>query len=289
MSNEQTDQLGWNPPDGGLTLDELFPNPETAPQGQNSNAQVSVQQTQPEYFLKTGTTSYKSLEEAVRGTEEKDRTVERLKAELAQLKQQAPVAPATTLPAEDYRKTMFKRLAEAAQKGDETGYMDVLAEFQSATLAQFAPALTGVYEEQAINKVESEAKDFRQWLHSPDYTRTLEQFPRLADAIRASKSDPRLAGQLEEFYRLAYRAYAAEHVNELQAQAARSSAPAPTPTRPTLQSGTPTPIPNNLPTNNGTFSREQILTNRAARQEFLKQFRERQGAALDTRFGDVGL
>jgi len=288
MSIENTDPNGWNPPDAGLTLDELFPNPELVPQGQAPVVQ-NPPQAAPEYFLKTGTTSYKSLEEAVRGTEEKDRTVERLKQENERLKLQTPAPVVTTPPAEDYRKQMFKKLAQAAQSGDETGYMDALAEFQTATLAQFAPALTGVYEEQAINRVEAEAKDFRQWLGSSDYTRTLEQFPRLADAIRAAKSDPRLAGQLEEFYRLAYRAYASEHVNELQAAAARSSAPAQTPTRPTLQASTPTTVPNNFPTNSGVYNREQILTNRAARAEFLKQYRERNGAQLDTRFGDIGL
>ena len=283
---------GWNPPDEGLTLDELFPNPELQPQAATSNAQPQTPQAPAnEYFLKADTgTVYKTHEEAVRGTAEKDRTIERMKAELAQLKVQQPVATPQGAPAEDYRKQMFKRLAESAQKGDEIAYMDALAEFQGAVLSQFAPALTGVYEEQAIAKVETEAKDFRQWLHGPAFTETMEKFPLLAQAIRAAKSDPRQAGQLEEFYRLAHRAYAAEHVNDAVVQAARSGTNAqPIQARPTLQAGTPTPAQSRIPTNNGTFSREQVLNNREARAEFLKRFREERSGAMNAQFGDLGL
>lgn len=287
------DDTQWNPPDGGLTLDDLFPNPELTPQGAAPVVQQTPQAPPVEPFLKTSTTTYKTLEEAVRGTEEKDRTVERLKTELAQLKQTHQATPTQSAPAEDYRKVMFRRLAKAAQDGNEAEYMDALAEFQTSVLSQFAPALTGVYEQQAISAVESEVKDFRSWLNGPEYTRTLEQFPVLANAIQIAKSDPRAAHQLNEFYKLAYRAYAGDpaRANETSTAVARSSvAPAPTPTRPTLQANTPTPVISGLPQNIGApYTREQIMNNRALRTEFLKRFTAERSQALEKTFGELGL
>jgi hypothetical protein len=295
MANEPNGSADWNPPDNGLTLDELFPNPELASQGPASGTQ-DAPQTHEEYFLKAGTgTVYKTVEDAVRGTEEKDRTIERMKSELEQLKRQQPQASQTTAPPQNptaYKKAVFKRLAEAAQAGNEEAYVDTLAEIQMATLSQFAPALTGVYEQQAIQSVSTEAKDFGSWLHGPEYSRTLEQFPALANAIQTAKSDPRAAGQLTEFYRLAYRAYAGDpaRINQVVTDVARTSAaPAVTPPRPTLQSSTPTPVPTNLPQRSPQLTREQILSDRNARTEFLKRFREERGAAMEARFGDIGL
>lgn len=284
------DDAGWNPPSGNLSLDDLFPNPELA--GQQPAAEISAPAppAPPEYFLKAATgTVYKTIEDAVRGTEEKDRTIERQKQELAQIKAQTQPQPTTQAAPGDYQKQVFKRLAEAAQKNDETGYMNTLAEFQMSVLQQFAPALSGVVEDNAIRQVESESKDFRSWLSGPEYSRTLEQFPILAQAISTAKSDPRMAHQLSEFYRLAYRANVAEHANEIATTAARGAAPAPTPTRPTLSANTPTPVPSGMPQRSAQLNREQILSDRNARQEWLKRFREERGQAMDVSFGEVGL
>jgi hypothetical protein len=293
MSNDPNQNADWNPPDGGLSLDELFPNPELASQSP-ATATPTAPQSHDEFFLKTGTTSYKTAEEAARGTEEKDRTVERLKAEVAQLKAQHPVQSTTTSPEQtpsQYKKAMFKRLAEAAQAGNEEAYIDSLAELQTAVLSQFAPALTGVYEQQAIASVSGEAKDFSSWLHGPEYTRTLEQFPALASAIQTAKSDPRAAGQLTEFYRLAYRAYAGDpsRINQVMTDAARSSVAPVVPTRPTLQSSTPTPVPTGMPQRGAQLTREQILSDRTARKEFIERFKQERGASMEQRWGDIGL
>ena len=293
MTDELTNQPSeWNPPDGGLSLDELFPNPENASQTPTPVAQnVTPQAHQPEYFLKASTgTVYNSLEDAVRGTEEKDRTVERLKAELAQLKAQTPQPQSQ--PQADFAETAFDKLATAAQKGDKRAYIQALAEVQMATLQQFAPVLSGVYEQNAVSRIESEgAENFRAWLNSPDYTRTLEQFPRLAEGIQAAKNDPRFAGNLEEFYRLAYGAYVASKAKEISTTAARNSAPAPTQPRPTLQANYPTPVTQSggPRVSSGPMTREQVLSNRQARQEFIKRYQETRGAALDSSFGELGL
>jgi len=292
-NDQQVLDSEWNPPGGELSLDELFPNPELNPQGTAPVTPVATPQpSAPEYFLKAATgTVYKTLEDAVRGTEEKDRTVERLKAEVAQLKAQHP-APTPQQPQTDFAEQAFDKLAEAATKGDKRAYIQALAEVQIATLQQFAPALTGVYEQQAVTKIESEgAKDFRAWLNGPDYSRTLEQYPRLAEGIQAAKSDPRFAGNLEEFYRLAYNAYVASKASEIATTAARNSAPAPTPTRPTIQASYPTPVTpqGGAPSSHGPMTREQVLSNRAARQEFIKRYTESRGTALDATFGDLGL
>lgn len=283
----------WTPPGGELSLDDLFPNPEIPQQGNVSGSQPQSQPAPPEYFLKASTgTVYRTPEDAVRGTEEKDRTIERLKSEKAQLESRlAPSTPQSAQP--DFAEDAYDRLAAAAQKGDKKAYIAALADVQMATLSQFAPALTGVYEQQAITSNEAEVKDFRGWLSGPEYTRTLEQFPALGHAISIAKSDPRQAGQLGEFYRLAYRAYAGDpaRINETQTQIARNSAaPASTPTRPTLQANTPTPVSGGLPQNIGApYTREQIMNDRAKRTEFLKRFREERGQSLDRTFGDIGL
>jgi len=287
------DDATWNPPDNGLTLDDLFPNPELPPQGGAAVTQTPAQQTQPEYFLKASTgTVYRTPEDAVRGTEEKDRTIERQKAQLAELQSKLqPQHPQE--PQVDFADQAYDKLAAAAQKGDKRAYIAALAEVQMATLSQFAPALTGVYEQQAITSNEAEVKDFRGWLSGPEYTRTLEQFPALANAISVAKSDPRAAGQLGEFYKLAYRAYAGDpgRINETQTQLARNSAaPAPTPTRPTLQANVPTPVTGSLPQNIGApYTREQIMNDRAKRTEFLKRYREERAGAMNTTFGELGL
>lgn len=295
MSNEQVihpDDQQWNPPGGELTLDDLFPNPEVTPQ-QSQPVTQTQPPAAPEYFLKASTgTVYKTPEDAVRGTEEKDRTILAQKAELDRLRNSH--APSTPEPPQaDFAETAFDKLAAAAQKGDKRAYIQALAEVQMATLSQFAPALTGVYEQQAISSLESEVKDFRSWLNSPDYTRTLEQFPQLANAIQVAKSDPRASNQLGEYYKLAYRAYAGDphRINDTQTQMVRDSVPsAPTPTRPTLQSSTPTPTPSGLPQNVGApYTREQILSNRATRQEFLKRYAAERNTSLDKSFGELGL
>jgi hypothetical protein len=293
-----TDQLHpddqqWTPPGGELSLDDLFPNPELPPQGGAPVTQVPTQTGQPEHFLKASTgTVYKTPEDAVRGIEEKDRTIERQKAQLAEL--QSKLQPQTAQPPQpDFAEQAFDKLASAAQKGDKRAYIQALAEVQMATLSQFAPALTGVYEQQAITSLESEVKDFRSWLSGPEYSKTLEQFPMLSNAIQTAKSDPRAAGQLNEYYKLAYRAYAGdpERIHETQTQVAQNSAaPASTPTRPTLQTSTPTPVGSSLPTNVGApYTREQIMTDRAKRQEFLKRYQQERGQSLDRTFGELGL
>ena len=278
----------WDPPAGDLNLDDLFPNPELAEQ-QPAPATQPPPPAAPEYFLKASTgTVYKSHEDAVRGTEEKDRTIERLKGQIAANPQPTPPPPGQP-DSDAFAKDIFKRLSDAASSGNEKAYLQTLAEFQMSQLAPFAPLLTEVAKEKAIRAMEPEAQDFRKFVGSAEYERTLEQFPLLKDAIRVAEQDPYRSGQLPEFYRLVYRSYTGEHAGERQAREIATNVPAPPPSRPTLTSSTPTLPATGIPAQSLRMTRDQVLQDRNARKEFLKRFEAENSGALNTSWSQVGL
>ncbi len=89
---------GWfnDAPGGDIDLDKLFPNPELALQApsQPPAAEPAAPQAPAaeQYFLKTATgTVYKSAEDAIRGTEEKDRVIQQLREKIAQSEGQDPL------------------------------------------------------------------------------------------------------------------------------------------------------------------------------------------------------
>ncbi len=277
----------YNPPDGGMSLDDLFPNPETALQ--QPNQPIQPVQPAPDYFLKASTgTVYRSQEDAVRGIEEKDRTIERLKSQLASMPQPQPTTPQAP-DGTQYAKDLFKRLSAAAQAGDEVSYVQALTELQMNNLQPFAGLLNEVAREKAIRAMEPEAKDFRHFVGSAEYERTLEQFPLLKDAIKLAETDPYRSGQLPEFYKLVYRSYSAEHANDVARQIAQSTQPAPPPSRPTLTSSTPTLPPQGIPQRSMQMSRDQVLADRSARRDFLKRYESENSGSLSTSWSSVGL
>lgn len=283
------DASSWNPPSGEMSLDDLFQNPELVAQ-QPAPVQPPVQPAPVEDFLKASTgTVYRSREEAIRGTEEKDRTIERLKAQIQQQSQPAPSATQPSQTEDEYAKGIFKRFSDAASANDHQAYLRTLAEFQMSQLAPFAGLLSEVAKEKAIRAMEPEAQDFRQFVGSSEYTRTLEQFPTLKDAIRNAEANPQMAGQLGEFYKLAYRSYKAEHAGEAAAQQIVQQVPAPTPARPTLSPSTPSLPPTGVPQRSAQMSRDQVLGDRNARREFLKRYESENGGALQTQWSSVGL
>jgi ribosomal protein L29 len=284
----------WNPPGGELSLDELFPNPELTPQAPPQIQAPAPQAPPPEeFFLKAGTgTVYRTKEDAVRGTEEKDRTIERLKNELAQLKAQtATTQPEQPASHREFAKQFFARLSKAASEGDAEAYANTLAEFQLAVLEPYRPLMSNVAKENAIRANEAEVKDIRTFIGSPAYRETLERFPTLKQAIEAAETYPQLAHQLPEFYRLAHESYVARKAVEtnqaLSTQQFQQQHTAQTPLRPTLTSSTPTPVPSQsaLP----SMTREQMLADPKARAEWLKRFREERAGLLNTDFGSIGL
>lgn len=291
-NNPNAASAQWNPPGGDFNLDDLFPNPEGNPQSEPQVTQAPAQPVEPEYFLRVPTGSvYKTAEEAANGFAEKDRTIERQKQELAQLKAR-PHAQNGQQPAQpDFAETAFDRLAEAAQKGDKRGYIQALADVQMATLSPLAPLIEEVAQERAVRNLGPNADNFRTFFASEEYGKILEHLPTLKQAIEAAKVNPaQFANQLPELYELAYNTYVAKNTNQITRNAVNNNAQpvAPTPPRPTLSSSTPTPVPSGNPSP-VSYTREQLLANRAARQQYLQRFRDERGGSLDVEFGKLGL
>lgn len=240
----------WNPPDNGFSLDDLFP-VDAAPQASSQPQQpVEAEPQTPaqpvvapqEPFIRTQTgTVYRTLEDAVKGTEEKDRIIAQFRQQVQSLQGIDPIKTPLQPVSGDPREASFKRLVDAATKGDAAGYINEITDIQNRNLSQYAPLLAEVARERAVRSLETATPAIRQFLQSPSYTETLQAFPRLAQAIQASEADPGMADQLGELYQIAATAAQGRRVPELVRTAATQPVAQTLNPRPTLQPSTPTP------------------------------------------------
>lgn len=268
QSHSQT--AGWldGAPGGDLNLDDLFPNPETRLQTAPPAPAVPPQATQPAppapFFKTTTGTVYNSVEDAIRGTEEKDRIIAQLRAAKAA---ELGADPLKRQPEpEDPKKVLFQRLAKAANDGDYATYVDTLAQVTQQTLAPYAPYIAEVGREKIIRTAAIENPALRDFVGGAEYQAVMERRPRLADAIRNAEMNPDYVGQLEEFYSLAY-SDAVSH----RAPAVVVAPAAPNP-RPTLSQTTPTP---QAPLANGGYVNEAQLYSREGRKQIIENARAR--------------
>lgn len=247
--------LGWfqDAPGGDLNLDDLFPNPElAAPQAplQVTPPQVPQSpQAAPQPFIKTATgTVYNTVEDAVKGTEEKDRIIAELRAQRAAesgqdpLRRQAAQTPSQP-PQADYDSQIFKRYEEAATKRDAKAYLDAQRQLILDTLAPYAPMIAEAGREKAIRTIASNNPHIREFVGSSEYLAVLAERPLLADAIRNAESNPQAVGQLNEFYSIAYDTAVARRVPQIAQAAAQHAAQQPPQSRPTLTPSTLPPAP----------------------------------------------
>jgi hypothetical protein len=274
---------GWfdDVPGGDIDLDVMFPNPELAPQTPPVAPPAAQPPVEPQPFLKTATgTVYKTVEDAVRGTEEKDRVISKLREEAKAREGQDPLhrqpAPQTPKSFREDPSQLFDRLAEAVTKNDKVGYADTLARFQQESLAPYAPLLNEVSREKAIRELESSNRGIREFLGSSDYQATLEALPLLANAIQWAEQTPEAAiQQLPSLYRTAYLTSLGMKAPTLIANAAQQAAvqAPPQPQRPTLQPGNPglqpSFQPNVTPSLDTTEGRKAIID--SGRQRGLDQ------------------
>lgn len=255
-------------PGADFDLDALFPNPEVplqAPPQAPAAPQPQAPAQAPEVFLKTATgTVYKTPEEAVRGTEEKDRVIAQLRAQVAASQGVDPLKKSNQEPPSDPRVAYFKELASAAEKGDAASYLDTLGRIQDARLAPYAPLLAEVARERAVRKLESEMPAARQFLQSSTYNETLDALPRLKEAITMSENDPNMADQLKELYKIAALSAQGMRTSELVRTAAANNPVQPVASRPTLTASTPTPTP--------VVTAQPDLTTSAGRKAIIAQF-----------------
>ena len=250
QSSQQIGSGWYNPPSADIDLDSMFPNPEL-PQA-TPQAQQPEPQAQPEPFLKASSgTVYMSAEEAAKGVAEKDRLIAEQKAKLKAFEEAKAqqTRPPDNRPV-SYRESpekYFEDLVTAANSGDKRKYAQTQAQFLAETLAPYAPVLSEMTHEKAVRELERTTPGTRAFLESGEFQATLEREPVLAQAIEYARQNPEAAQQLAALYRLAFFENAGHKMPEIVRSAAQQQQTPPQPTRPTLQSSTPTLTPTGLP------------------------------------------
>lgn len=251
------------PDSADISFDDLFPpegfaTPTTAQSEQTANPEPQPQavETPEEFFLKAPNgTVYKTSEDAIRGTVEKDTTIERLRAQLSEAtgvdpltgkpvgaKRTPPQATDTVVPnyAQD-PEAFWNATADAVEKKDPKAWQRAQQKFLQDQLAPIAPILQGVAMRNALDQASTELPGFRELKSSPEFKQMLDTMPMIRDAITQGETYLEAAPQLPELYRYAYLMYQGTKAQEI-VRTGVSLTPVPTqPTRPTLTSSTMTP------------------------------------------------
>lgn len=250
-------------PGGDLNWDELFP-PEQgvpapttvqqgtqeaptapAPEGQPPAQPTATPPTQ-DFFLRTKSTVYKTAEDAAQGVEHKDAIIEQLRQRYILERGVDPItnqpvqrAPEQPVSYTQDRNRYFRDLVEAAQKNDPERYFEAQQKLVLDILAPYAPSMSQLARNQALESVAAEIKDFREFSGGEGYKKVLEETPVLRQAIEQAEQNPAYQGQLTELYRLAYWTAQGRRLPELLKAQQQPSQPAAA-VRPTAQ---PSSIP----------------------------------------------
>lgn len=254
----------WNPPGGEDDFDSLFQRtgydgesiansntvsvePTTAP-AEPAPQQTPEQTPEPVKFeLKTSTgTVYKTAEDAVKGIETKDRTIDQLRSMLAAVTGEDPLSKTgikpntTTAPQkpisylqDDVR--FAQDLTQAAELGQKTNdwkaYRNTLGQFvyevvQSA-VGPYIPVVQKVGRQEALEAVAKDAPEFRNFYGSKEYQEVLERRPKLANYIKTLEGNPTMQEDLAEMYRDVW------NENQVRKLVELASKPSPVPQNPT--------------------------------------------------------
>lgn len=221
-------------PGADMNFDELFPVEDQnlgapqSPQGTTPptpEAQPPVAQ-QPDFFIKAGSTVYKTSEDAVQGIRHKDTLIAQYRKFLAdkgvnpdtlqanqvqappQVAQPVDQSPQSYINHED---TLFDDLASAISRGDKKGYGKLLAKYNNELMteqfAPVAPLISEVARQRAVRQVTMEAPEFASFVTSENYGSTLDSLPRLKEAINVAENNFAASDSLGELYKIAYLAY----------------------------------------------------------------------------------
>lgn len=240
-------QDNWEPPGGDVNFDDIFGG---AGDGSTDLSQKTAQQpgaaepvktpeppAEPQapaaktpFQLRTNTGStYNSLEDTIKGIEEKDRNLAILRnmveaATGADPLKKGASAPSTVRYTNDSRR-YAEDLTKAADVGQKTGnwdsYRDVQAKFQLELLEQtVGPYLSTVQKvgrQEALDSVSKTIPGFKDFYNSDDYHKALEARPKLKETIDAWERQPGPQAQetLSELYGLAYDTSQARKLPEL--------------------------------------------------------------------------
>lgn len=233
------------PPDD---FDALFPpvgaeTPQAPPQG------TPPPPAEPFLTAQSGTV-YKTREDAIKGTEEKDALIKSLRERWIAEKgidpvtnkqvgappqpAQPPAAPPNYL--QDQNR-YFMDLQKAVEAKDPRAYLETQAQLVRSVIDPYRGVIQQAAEFAALQGL---PEDVQKFVRGPDFTKTLESDPLLAGAVQQAKNDPQYSAQLPGLYNLTYKVHLAQQLPELlkQQQAAPGSPPPP---RPTLAPATQTP------------------------------------------------
>lgn len=256
-------------PGGDLGFDDLFgdqpvsdpvtaaqtTDPAGVPPTQTSPApQAPVAPNPTPFEIKTGTgTVYKTVEDTIRGIEQKDTLIENLRSQLAlrtgvdpitqqPLRFDAPQSSAPQVPnySQDAQKYM-EDLVAAAESNDPSRYAQVQQKFLLDTLAPISGIITDAAKKSAVEQIATKYSDFNTVRATPEFSAVLEENPELKEAIGLAESDYRFHSRLPGLYKIAYEAAQGRRVPELvRQQTAVVQTPTPQPARPTTS---PSPLP----------------------------------------------
>ena len=194
--------------------------------------------------------TYKDRETAERGIRDKDTLIETLRQKYVAdvgrdpITNQSVVRPQTPTEPHSYLKdpkSLYRDLGDLHARGDEEGWTRKLGEFVGEYVGQViapaAPLVLQSAKDGAVRQLEGTIPNFRTFQASSEYKETLEDLPKLKEAILIAESNLEAATQLPEFYRIAY--LAAQGRGLSRAQQAQPVVPTP---RTTIPTTTPTPL-----------------------------------------------
>lgn len=286
---------------GQIDLDALFADPPPQPTPPAPAVPpVSPQATSDQLFLDAGSSKYKTKEEAVKGYAEKDAAIAKLRQYAIEKNGYDPLTgkdvPKPTAPTNEplsYKrngKQYVQDLVAALNKGEAgaEAYAKVQEKyFEEIATDMFSPYIPVVRDAAKVRAIDSAAQQdpqFRAFLASEDYSKTLDAFPDIKVSIDQAEADPRFSDRLPAFYKLAHTASLG-----LKAQEALRNPPPPQPApggpaagfRPTTSSAalTPPPVTSGQPIRQVG---EELLQSREGRKQLVEQAKA--SGVLDFRF-----
>lgn len=267
-------------PGADINFDDLFPvEPENLGALQAAPAGTNPPQTPqaPEYVIKSddGKIVYKTADEAINGIRHKDELVERYRTYLQSQgvdpntlqKQPEPQAQPSNGPQHKYigqEDKLFDALSSAVASRDKKAYASALREYNEEVMNQnfapVAPYIAEVARQKAVREVSKEAPEFVAFQNSAAWQETLNNLPKLKQAIEYSEQDFTAASSLSELYKIAYLVSKGMRPEPVVTQPVPQAQPTPAPVaRPTLGVSTMTPPQPSAPPSMATREGRQAL------------------------------
>lgn len=238
-----------NTPDfSNLTMDEVFNLDEPLDSAPPQETPAAPPAAPPEPFLRTSTgTIYNTPEDAVRGTEEKDRKLDEMRRWAIAQTGYDPISgkPVRVTPQQENRNYMenpeqfYDDVAKANGAGDKRAFTQAyLKLLQDSFLDPYRDVLSQTARSTAVDGAARLRPEIKGFVGSENYTRYLDDIGILKSAIEQAESRPEFGAQLRDLYVLAYDGYTGRSVPDLLKSAnttAPQSQPNTQPNRPSLQ------------------------------------------------------